>query len=109
MVKDVSHGTLLGKCAVDGQPIFDGSGFRSKHCTVMNGKWISGDVLLKLYNRTFEAFLAHHNDNAKEKQVLLDKLEKYGWQTDTETGKLRKITGKTKALNRDTTIGEEVI
>ena len=55
-------------------------------------------------DRTFEAFLAHNNDNAKENQILLDKLEKYGWQTDPETGKLRKITGKTKALNRAETM-----
>tara|TARA_R110000824_G_scaffold351675_1_gene538679 strand:- start:4 stop:324 length:321 start_codon:yes stop_codon:yes gene_type:complete len=100
-------GTLLGKCIVDGQPIYDGSGFRSKHCTVLNGKWISGDVLLTLYKRTFEAFLAHNNDNAAERAVLLDRLEKYGWQTDPETGKLRKITGKTKALNRAETIGDK--
>ena len=103
MVK-TDNGTMLGKCALDGQPIFDGMGFRSKYCTVMNGKWVSGDALLKLYDRTFEAFLAHHNDAAEEKQILLGKLEKYGWQTDPETGKLFKITDKTKALNRDTTM-----
>jgi len=100
MVKQIDNGTLLGKCAIDGNPIFDGSGFRSKHCTVMNGKWISGDVLLKLYNRTFEAFLDHHNDAQEEKQMLLNKLEKYGWQTDPESGKLIKISDETKALNR---------
>ena len=52
MVK-TDNGTMLGKCALDGQPIFDGMGFRSKYCTVMNGKWVYGDALLKLYNRTF--------------------------------------------------------
>ena len=31
MVKDIEHGTLLGKCAVDGQPIYEGSGARSKN------------------------------------------------------------------------------
>ena len=90
------NGALLGKCALDGQPIFDGMGFRSKYCTVMNGKWISGDALLKLYPRTFEAFLADHNDAVNEKKMLLDKLEKYGWQTDPETGKLFKLTEETK-------------
>jgi len=104
MVKQIENGTLLGKCAIDGNPIFDGSGFRSKHCTVMNGKWISGDVLLKLYNRTFEAFLDHHNDAQEEKQMLLNKLEKYGWQTDPESGKLIKISDETKALNRAETM-----
>jgi len=91
MVKTES-GTMLGKCAIDGQPIYDGSGFRSKHCTVLNGKWISGDVLIKLYQRTFEAFLAYNQDAEKEKELLLGKLEKYGWQTDPETGKLFKIS-----------------
>jgi hypothetical protein len=36
--------------------------------------------------------------------MLLGKLEKYGWQTDPETGKLFKISDETKALNRDTTM-----
>ena len=87
---------MLGKCALDGQPIFDGMGFRSKYCTVMNGKWVSGDALLKLYPRTFEAFLADHNDAVEEKKLLLDKLEKYGWQTDPETGRLFKLSEETK-------------
>ena len=70
----------------------------------MNGKWVSGDALLKLYPKTFEAFLADHNDAIEEKKMLLDKLNKYGWQTDPETGKLFKISDETKALNRDTTM-----
>ena len=103
MVK-IDSGSMLGKCALDGQPIFDGQGFRSKYCTVLNGKWVSGDALLKLYDRTFEAFLAHHNDAQEEKKMLLGKLERYGWQTNPETGKLFKISDTTKALNRDTTM-----
>ena len=95
MVK-TEHGTMLGKCVLDGQPIFDGSGFRSKFCTVMNGKWVSGDALLKLYPKTFEAFLADHNDAIEEKKMLLGKLEKYGWQTDPETCRLFKLTEETK-------------
>ena len=94
MVK-IDSGSMLGKCALDGQPIFDGQGFRSKYCTVLNGKWVSGDALLKLYDRTFEAFLAHHNDAQEEKKMLLGKLEKYGWQTDPETGKLFKLSDDT--------------
>ena len=94
MVK-TEHGTMLGKCALDGQPIFDGQGFRSKYCTVMNGKWISGDALLKIYPQTFEAFLADHNDAIEEKKMLLGKLEKYGWQTDPETGRLFKLSEET--------------
>jgi len=103
MVK-TEHGTMLGKCALDGQPIYDGQGFRSKYCTVTNGRWVSGDALLKLYPKTFEAFLADHNDAIEEKKMLLGKLERYGWQTDPETGKLFKISDETKALNRDTTM-----
>ena len=106
MVK-TDGGTLLGKCAIDGQPIFDGSGFRSKHCTVLNGKWISGDTILKLYKTSFEAFLDEHKDAELEKKVLLDRLGKYGWQTDPETGKLFKISDKTKALNRAGILGEK--
>ena len=95
---ETEHGTLLGKCALDGQPIYDGSGFRSKYCTVVNGKWVSGYLLLKLYQITFEAFLAHNEDAAKEKALLLDKLEKYGWQTDPETGKLTKVLNRSEEM-----------
>ena len=103
----VEHGTLLGKCAIDGQPIFEGSGFRSKHSTIVNGRWISGDTILKLYKTSFEAFLDEHKDAELEKKVLLERLGKYGWQTDPETGKLFKISDKTKALNRAGTLGKK--
>ena len=95
---DTENGTLLGKCALDGQPIYQGSGFRSKHSTVTNGKWVSGDALLKLYQRCFEAFLAHNEDAEKEKAVLLDRLEKYGWQTDPETGRLTKVLNRSEEM-----------
>ena len=95
---ETKAGTLLCKCAIDGQPIYDGSGFRSKYCTVSNGKWISGDTLLKLYQRTFEAFLAYNKDAEKEKEMLLNKLEKYGWQTDPETGKLTKVLNRSEEM-----------
>ena len=95
---DTKNGTLLGKCAIDGQPIYQGSGFRSQFCTVSNGKWISGDTLLKLYQRTFEAFLAHNEDAAIEIALLLDKLEKYGWQSDPETGKLTKVLNRSEEM-----------
>ena len=103
----VENGTLLGKCAIDGQPIFEGMGFRSRHATIINGKWISGDTILKLYKTSFEAFLDEHKDAEREKAMLLDRLGKYGWQTDTETGKLFKISDETKALNRDATLGDK--
>ena len=50
---EVEHGTLLGKCVVDGQPIYEGSGPRSKHATIINGKWLSGDIILKVYPSCF--------------------------------------------------------
>lgn len=103
----VENGTLLGKCAIDGQPIFEGSGFRSRHSTILNGKWLSGDTILKLYKTSFEAFLDEHKDAEREKAMLLDRLGKYGWQTDPETGKLFKISDETKALNRDATLGDK--
>jgi len=103
----VENGTLLGKCAIDGQPIFEGSGFRSRHATIINGKWISGDTILKLYKTSFEAFLDEHKDAEREKAMLLERLGKYGWRTDPETGKLFKISDETKALNRDATLGEK--
>ena len=99
MVNTTDNGTMLGKCALDGQPIYDGMGFRSKYCTVLNGKWISGDVLLSLYKRTFEAFLAHNKDAENEKKVLLDRLEKYGSQTDPETGKLPTVLNRSKEMD----------
>jgi len=99
-------GTLLGKCIVDGQPIFEGSGFRSRHSTILNGKWISGDTILKVYPMCFQAFIDKEKEQDIEKGILMDKLEKYGWQSNPETGKLVKITG-TKALNRTKTIGDK--
>jgi len=106
---NTDNGTLLGKCAIDGQPIFEGMGFRSRHSTIVNGKWISGDTMLKLYKTSFEAFLDEHKDAEAEKIVLLERLGKYGWQTNPETGKLFKISNETKALNRTATIRKKVI
>jgi len=91
MVKDIEHGTLLGKCVVDGQPIYEGSGNRSKHSTIVNGKWISGDIILKVYPKCFESFLDENRDNEKKKEILLESLGEYGWQVNPETGKLQKL------------------
>ena len=89
MVKNVEHGTMLGKCVVDGQPIYEGSGSRSKHATIVNGKWLSGDIMLKIYPVAFQAFLDENRD--KEKEILLESLGEYGWQVNPETGKLQKL------------------
>ena len=91
MVKDIEHGTLLGKCVVDGQPIYEGSGSRSKNSTIVNGRWVSGDVILKLYPMAFQAFLDENKDNEKKKEILLESLGEYGWQVNPETGKLQKL------------------
>tara|TARA_R100000005_G_C4910401_1_gene148359 strand:+ start:174 stop:449 length:276 start_codon:yes stop_codon:yes gene_type:complete len=91
MARDIEHGTLLGKCAIDSQPIYEGSGNRSMYATVINGRWISGDTLLKLYPQCFQAFIAENRDKEKEKEILLESLGKYGWRVDPETGKLQKL------------------
>ena len=91
MVKNVEHGTMLGKCVVDGQPIFEGSGARSKNSTIVNGKWISGDTILKIYPVAFQAFLDENKDKEREKEILLESLGQYGWQVNPETGKLQKL------------------
>jgi|TARA_R100001079_G_scaffold106050_1_gene73867 hypothetical protein len=91
MVKDIEHGTLLGKCAIDGQPIYEGSGARSKNSTIINGKWLSGDTILKIYPVAFQAFLDEHKDKEREKEILLESLGEYGWQVNPETGKLQKL------------------
>jgi len=106
MVDMTKVGTLLGKCTIDGRPIYTGTGDRSKYATWCNGKLISGDTLIELYPQTFEAWLAHNRDQQQEKQNLLEKLDKYGWQVDPETGKLKKLVG-TKPLNSPDTIGEK--
>ena len=91
MVKNVEHGTMLGKCVVDGQPIFEGSGARSKNSTIVNGKWISGDTILKIYPVAFQAFLDENRDKEREKEILLESLGEYGGQVNPETGKLQKL------------------
>ena len=91
MVKNVEHGTMLGKCVVDGQPIFEGSGARSKNSTIVNGKWLSGDTILKIYPVAFQAFLDEHKDKEREKEKLLRSLGEYGYEVDPDTGKLRKL------------------
>ena len=91
MVKNVEHGTMLGKCVVDGQPIFEGAGARSKNSTIVNGKWISGDTILKIYPVAFQAFLDENKDKEREKEILLESLGEYGWQVNPETGKLQKL------------------
>ena len=91
MVKNVEHGTMLGKCVVDGQPIFEGSGARSKNSTIVNGKWLSGDTILKIYPVAFQAFLDENRDKEREKEILLESLGEYGWQVNPDTGKLEKL------------------
>jgi hypothetical protein len=106
MVDMTKVGTLLGKCSIDGLPVYTGTGDRSKYATWCNGKLISGDTLINLYPQTFEAWLSHNQDAEQESKNLLEKLDKYGWQVDPETGKLKKLVA-TKTLNSPETIGEK--
>ena len=91
MDRDIEVGSLLGKCVIDGNPIHEGSGTRSKHAVVLNGRWISGDTILKIYPTAFRAFLDENRDKEKEKETLLKSLGEYGYSVDPETGKLRKL------------------
>jgi len=91
MVENIDNGTLLGKCAIDGNPIYQGSGTRSKHAVVINGRWLSGDIILKVYPTAFQAFLDENRDKEKEKEILMKSLGEYGWQVNPDTGKLEKL------------------
>ena len=91
MDREIEVGTLLGKCVVDGNPIHEGAGMRSRHAVVVNGKWISGDIILKIYPTAFRAFLDENRDKEKEKETLLKSLGEYGYEVDETTGKLRKL------------------
>ena len=91
MDRTIETGTLLGKCAIDGNPIYQGSGMRSKHAVVLNGRWLSGDTILKIYPTAFQAFLDENRDKEREKEILMESLGEYGWEVDPDTGKLRKL------------------
>ena len=91
MDREIEQGTLLGKCVVDGNPIHEGAGMRSRHAVVVNGKWISGDIILKIYPTAFRAFLDENRDTQREKETLLKSLGEYGYSVDPDTGKLRKL------------------
>ena len=91
MARDIETGTLLGKCAIDGNPIYQGSGMRSKHAVVINGRWLSGDTILKIYPTAFQAFLDDNRDAEREKEILMKSLGEYGYEVDPDTGKLRKL------------------
>ena len=91
MARDIDTGTLLGKCVIDGNPIYQGSGMRSKHAVILNGRWISCDTILKIYPTAFQAFLDENRDKEREKEILMKSLGEYGWEVDPETGKLRKL------------------
>ena len=84
-------GVADGVLKADGQPIYEGSGHRSKHATIINGRWLSGDIILKVYPKCFEAFVDEHRDREKEREELLGRLGDYGWQVNPETGKLQKL------------------
>tara|TARA_R110002020_G_scaffold467543_1_gene691153 strand:+ start:2841 stop:3113 length:273 start_codon:yes stop_codon:yes gene_type:complete len=90
-MNDVNVGTLLGKCVVDGQPIYSGDGIRSKHATIVNGKWLSGETLLKVVPQCISAFMDDNRDKEAEKELLLGRLSDFGWQVNPETGKLTKL------------------
>ena len=56
-MRDPDVGTQLGKCILDGNTIVEGSGMRSEHACIRQGKWICGECLLGLREESFLAFL----------------------------------------------------
>ena len=59
-------GTTLGKCIFDGNTIIEGSGMRSEHACLRQGKWVCGECLLGLREEAFVAFLDECKSNDKE-------------------------------------------
>ena len=90
-MRKVDVGTTLGKCILDTNVIVEGSGMRSNHATIRQGKWICGECLLGLREEAFVAFLDECKSNDKEASELLKKVKKYGVSVDPETGKLQKL------------------
>ena len=71
-------GTTLGKCTFDGNTIIEGSGMRSDHAVLRQGKWVCGECLLGLREHAFVAFLDECKANDREASALLEKVKKYG-------------------------------
>ena len=84
-------GTTLGKCTFDGNTIIEGSGMRSDHAVLRQGKWVCGECLLGLREEAFVAFLDECKANDREASALLEKVKKYGWALNPDTGKLEKL------------------
>ena len=84
-------GTTLGKCTFDGNTIIEGSGMRSEHAVLRQGKWVCGECLLGLREQSFVAFLDECKSNDIEASELLKKVKKYGWALNPDTGKLEKL------------------
>ena len=90
-MKTPDVGTTLGKCIFDSGVIVEGSGLRSDHATLRQGRWICGECLLGLLDTAFEAFLQQQEDSKKETAKLIRKVKKYGWTVNPKTGKLEKL------------------
>ena len=84
-------GTTLGKCTFDGNTIIEGSGMRSEHAVLRQGKWVCGECLLGLREQSFVAFLDECKANDREASALVEKVKKYGWALNPDTGKLEKL------------------
>ena len=84
-------GTTLGKCTFDGNTIIEGSGMRGDHAVLRQGKWVCGECLLGLREEAFVAFLDECKANDREASALLEKVKKYGWALNPDTGKLEKL------------------
>ena len=90
-MRDPEIGTTLGKCVFDGNTIIEGSGMRGAHAVLRQGKWVCGECLLGLREEAFVAFLDECKANDREASALLEKVKKYGWALNPDTGKLEKL------------------
>ena len=84
-------GTTLGKCVLDANIIVEGSGMRGDHAVLRQGKWVCGECLLGLREEAYVAFLDECKANDREASALLEKVKKYGWALNPDTGKLEKL------------------
>ena len=90
-MREPDAGTTLGKCTFCKEIIVEGNGIRSKHATVRGGQWICGDCVLDFKDVVFSAFLDYHAEADREKEDLLNKVKKYGYSVNPETGQLQKL------------------
>tara|TARA_R110000751_G_scaffold14396_1_gene46654 strand:+ start:766 stop:1038 length:273 start_codon:yes stop_codon:yes gene_type:complete len=84
-------GTTLGKCVFDNGVIVEGQSIRSQYATLRSGRWICGECLLDMLPTALEATQSYMLKEAEKKELLIAKVQKYGWSVNPATGKLEKL------------------